>query len=167
MKDKLSDKIRSSKICGCHFTGNFFLIFIQFYIQFLHLPISALYPHFSVLSPFQRFIPISAFYPHFSVLSPFQRFIPISAFYHHFSVLSPFQRFIPISAFYPHFSVLSPFQRFIPISAFYPHFSFRFQFPFPRFSFSVLSLPRAELVLERWAELVSGPTCLLSGPHSF
>ena len=22
--DKLSDKIRSSKICGCHFTGNFF-----------------------------------------------------------------------------------------------------------------------------------------------
>ena len=83
--------------------------------------------------------PISAFYPHFSVLSPFQRFIPISAFYPHFSVLSPFQRFIPISAFYPHFSVLSPFQRFIPISAFYPHFSFRFQFP--RFSFSVLSLP--------------------------
>ena len=48
---------------------------------------------------------------------------------------------LPISAFYPHFSVLSPFQRFIPISAFYPHFSFRFQFPFPRFSFSVLSLP--------------------------
>ena len=86
-------------------------------------------------------LPISAFYPHFSVLSPFQRFIPISAFYPHFSVLSPFQRFIPISAFYPHFSVLSPFQRFIPISAFYPHFSFRFQFPFPRFSFSVLSLP--------------------------
>ena len=67
--------------------------------------------------------------------------LPISAFYPHFSVLSPFQRFIPISAFYPHFSVLSPFQRFIPISAFYPHFSFRFQFPFPRFSFSVLSLP--------------------------
>jgi hypothetical protein len=31
IKDKLSDKIRSSKICGCHFTGNFFLIFIQFY----------------------------------------------------------------------------------------------------------------------------------------
>ena len=107
----------------------------------LNFPISAFYPHFSVLSPFQRFIPISAFYPHFSVLSPFQRFIPISAFYPHFSVLSPFQRFIPISAFYPHFSVLSPFQRFIPISAFYPHFSFRFQFPFPRFSFSVLSLP--------------------------
>ena len=86
-------------------------------------------------------LPISALYPHFSVLSPFQRFIPISAFYPHFSVLSPFQRFIPISAFYPHFSVLSPFQRFIAISAFYPHFSFRFQFPFPRFSFSVLSLP--------------------------
>ena len=86
-------------------------------------------------------LPISAFYPHFCVLSPFQRFIPISAFYPHFSVLSPFQCFIPISAFYPHFSVLSPFQRFIPISAFYPHFSFRFQFPFPRFSFSVLSLP--------------------------
>ena len=101
----------------------------------LNLPISALYLHFSILSPFQRFIPISAFYP------PFQRFIPISAFYPHFSVLSPFQRFIPISAFYPHFSVLPPFQRFIPISAFYPHFSFRFQFPFPRFSFSVLSLP--------------------------
>ena len=40
-----------------------------------------------------------------------------------------------------HFSVLSPFQRFIPISAFYPHFSFRFQFPFPPFSFSVLSRP--------------------------
>ena len=76
----------------------------------LNLPISALYLHFSVLSPFQRFTPISAFYPHFSVLSPFQRFIPISAFYLHFSVLSPFQRFIPISAFYPHFSVLSPFQ---------------------------------------------------------
>ena len=91
-------------------------------------------------------LPISAFYPHFSVLSPFQRFIPISAFYPHFSVLSPFQRFIPISAFYPHFSVLSPFQRFIPISAFYPHFSFRFQFPFPRFSFSVLSLPAADVL---------------------
>ena len=86
-------------------------------------------------------LPISALFLHFSVLSPFQRFTPISAFYPHFSVLSPFQRFIPISAFYPHFSVLSPFQRFIPISAFYPHFSFRFQFPFPRFSFSVLSLP--------------------------
>ena len=89
-------------------------------------------------------LPISALYLHFSVLSPFQRFTPISAFYPHFSVLSPFQRFIPISAFYPHFSVLSPFQRFIPISAFYPHFSFRFQFPFPRFSFSVLSLPLAQ-----------------------
>ena len=35
-----------------------------------------------VLSSFQRFIPISAFYPHFSVLSPFQ-FPPFS-----FSVLS-------------------------------------------------------------------------------
>ena len=37
-----------------------------------------------------------------------------------------------------------PFQRFIPISAFYwfyPPFSFRFQFPFPPFSFSVLSRP--------------------------
>jgi hypothetical protein len=86
-------------------------------------------------------LPISALYLHFSVLSSFERFIPISAFYPHFSVLSPFQRFIPISAFYPHFSVLSPFQRFITISAFYPHFSLRFQFPFPRFSFSVLSLP--------------------------
>jgi hypothetical protein len=32
-KDKLSDKIRSSKICDCHFTVNFFLIFIQFYRQ--------------------------------------------------------------------------------------------------------------------------------------
>ena len=68
------------------------------------------YPHFSVLSQFQRFIANSVFYPHFSVLSLFQRFIPISAFYPHFSVLSLFQRFIPISAFYPHFSVLSPFQ---------------------------------------------------------
>jgi hypothetical protein len=48
---------------------------------------------------------------------------------------------LPISALYLHFSVLSPFQRFIPISAFHPHFSFRFQFPFPRFSFGVLSLP--------------------------
>jgi hypothetical protein len=57
----------------------------------------------------QRCISISAFYPHFSVLSPFQRFILISAFYPHFIVLSPFQRFIPISAFYPHFSILSPF----------------------------------------------------------
>ena len=107
----------------------------------LNLPISALYlhfsfyPHFSVVSPFQRFIPISAFYPHFSVLPPFQRFIPISAFYPHFSVLSPFQRFTPISAFYPHFSVLSPFQRFIPISV--SAFSFRFRdsvsafYPYP------------------------------------
>ena len=68
--------------------------------------------------------------------------LPISAFYPHFSVLSPFQRFIPISAFYPHFSVISPFHPFIPTSAFYPHFSFRFQFPFPRFGFSVLSLTR-------------------------
>ena len=68
--------------------------------------------------------------------------LPISAFYPHFSVLSPFQRFIPISAFYPHFSILSRFHPFIPISAFYPHFSFRFQFPFPRFGFSVLSLTR-------------------------
>ena len=68
------------------------------------------FAHFSVLSPFQRFIPISAFYPHFSVLSPFQRFIPISAFYPYFSVLSSFQRFIPISV-----SVSAiPFQRFIP-----------------------------------------------------
>ena len=92
-----------------------------------------LYPHFSVLSPFQRFIPISVFYLHFSVLSPFQRFIPISAFYPHFSVLSPFQRFIPIS--------VSVFSFRFPISAFYPHFSFRFQFPFPPFSFSVLSRP--------------------------
>ena len=101
-------------------------------------------------------LPISAFYPHFSVLSPFQRFIPISAFYPHFSVLSPFQRFIPISAFYPHFSVLSPFQRFIPISAFYPHFSFRFQFPFPRFSFSVLSLPHGYKQNEISQELSMG-----------
>ena len=95
----------------------------------LNLPISAFYPHFSVLPP------ISAFYPHFSVLSPFQRFIPISAFYPHFSVLSPFQRFILIPAFYPHFSVLSSFQRFIPISV--SAFSFRFRdsvsafYPYP------------------------------------
>ena len=74
----------------------------------LNLPISALYPHFSVLSPFQRFIPISAFYPHFSVLSPFQRFIPISAFYPHFSVLSPFQFPLSVSV-----SAIQ-FQRFIP-----------------------------------------------------
>ena len=83
---------------------------------------------------FQRFIPVSAFYPHFSVLSPIQRFILISVFNPHFSVLSPFQRCIPISVFYPHFSVVSPFQCFVPISAFYPHFSFRFQFPFQPFS---------------------------------
>ena len=94
-----------------------------------------------VLALFQRFIPISAFYAHFSVSFLFQHFIP-------FSVLSPFQpRLIPISAFYPHFGVLSSFQRFIPISAFYPHFSvlfpfqFPLQFPFQRFSFSVLSRP--------------------------
>ena len=74
----------------------------------LNLPISAFYPHFSVLSPFQRFIPISAFYPHFSVLSPFQRFIPISAFYPHFSVLSPFQFPLSVSV-----SAIQ-FQRFIP-----------------------------------------------------
>ena len=93
------------------------------------IPISAFYPHFSVLSP------ISVFYPHFSVLSPFQCFIPISVFYPHFSVLSPFQCFILISVFYPHFSVLSPFQCFIPISAFYPQFSVLspFQFPFSVF----------------------------------
>ena len=66
------------------------------------------YPHFSVLSPFQRFIPISAFYPHFSVLSPFQRFIPISAFYPYFSVLSPFQFPLSVSV-----SAIQ-FQRFIP-----------------------------------------------------
>ena len=42
---------------------------------------------------------------------------------------------------YIQFSILSPFQRFILISAFYPHFSFRFQFQFPPFSFSVLSQP--------------------------
>ena len=42
---------------------------------------------------------------------------------------------IPAIWQYPHFIF------FIPISAFYPHFSFRFQFPFPRFGFSVLSLP--------------------------
>ena len=92
-------------------------------------PISAFYPRFSVLSPFQRFIPILAFYPQFSVLSSFQCFIPISVFYPHFSVVSPFQCFIPISAFYPHsvfyphFSVISSFQCFISISVFYPHFS--------------------------------------------
>ena len=81
-----------------------------------------------VFALFQRFIPISAFYPHFSVLFLFQYFIPTSAFYPYFSVLSSFQRFIP------YFSVLFPFQRFSPISAFYPHFSFRFQFPFPSFN---------------------------------
>ena len=72
-KDKLSDKIRSSKICGCHFTGNFFLIFIQFYITTNSIKFS----RFSVLSPFQRFIPISAFYPHFS----FRFRDSVSAFY--------------------------------------------------------------------------------------
>ena len=86
--------------------------------------------------PFQRFIPISAFYPHFSVLSPFQRFIPIS-------VLSPFQCFIPISAFYPHFSVLSPFQ-----------------FPFPPFSFSVLSRPHSLLSICR--RFVADSVCNLN-----
>ena len=76
---------------------------------------------FSVSYPFQRFIPVSAFYPHFSVLSPIQRFIlafqcfiSISVFYPYFSVVSPFQCFIPISAFYT----------FIPISI--SVFSFRF-----------------------------------------
>ena len=59
-------------------------------------PISAFYPHFSVLSTFQRFI------PHFSVLSP------ISAFYPHFSVLSPFQFPLSVSV-----SAIQ-FQRFIP-----------------------------------------------------
>jgi hypothetical protein len=56
----------------------------------IHALISALYLHFSVLSPFQRFIPISAFYHHdFSVLSPFQ--VPLSV-----SVSAiQFQRFIP------------------------------------------------------------------------
>ena len=93
-------------------------------------PFSVFHTHFSVLSPFQRFIPILAFYLQFSVLSSFQCFIPISVFYPHFSVVSPFQRCIPISPFYPHFSVLSPFsvlssfQCFIPISV--SVFSFRF-----------------------------------------
>ena len=94
-------------------------------------PISVFHTHFSVLSPFQRFIPILAFYPQFSVLPSFQCFIPISVFYPHFNVVSPFQClspiqrfiFILISVFYPHFSVLSLFQCFIPISALYPHFS--------------------------------------------
>ena len=49
----------------------------------------AFYPHFSVLSSFQRFIPISAFYPHFSVLSPFQFPFSVSV-----SAIQ-FQRFIP------------------------------------------------------------------------
>ena len=88
-------------------------------------PFSVFHTHFSVLSPFQRFIPILAFYLQFSVLSSFQCFIPISVFY-------------PISALYPHFSVVSPFHRFIPISVFYPHLAFYphfsvlspFQFPF-------------------------------------
>ena len=76
--------------------------------QYCIFPISVFYPHFSVLSPFQRFILISAFYPHFSVLSSFQRFIPISAFYPHFSVLSPFQFPFSVSV-----SAIQ-FQRFIP-----------------------------------------------------
>ena len=114
----------------------------------LNLPISALYLylHFSVLSPFQRFIPISAFYPHFSVLSPFQRFIPISAFYPHFSVLSPFQRFIPISAFYPHFSVLSPFQ--FPLSVSVSAIQFQRFIPTRLLCHSVVSL-RASIVINR------------------
>ena len=68
----------------------------------------------------------SVFPTHFSVLSPFQRFIPILAFYPQFSVLSPFHCFIPISVFYPHFSVIpiSAFKTFIPISI--SVFSFRF-----------------------------------------
>jgi hypothetical protein len=44
----------------------------------------------------QRFISISAFYPHFSVLSPFQRFIPISV-----SAFS-FRFRDSVSAFYPY-----------------------------------------------------------------
>ena len=81
--------------------------------------------HTYVFAPFQRFIPVSAFYPHFSVLSPIQRFTSFQCFI-------PISVFIPISALYPHFSVLSPFQRFILISVFYPHFIVlsRFQFPF-------------------------------------
>ncbi len=81
----------------------------------------------------------------------------------HFSVLSPFQRFIPISAFYPHFSVLSLFQRFIPISAFYPHFSFRFQFPFLGFRFSVLSLPRFLAIKQLPAACA---ICVACGQHA-
>ena len=115
MKDKLSDKIRSSKICGCHFTGNFFLIFTQFYRQITSVRNGLANNEFDLICPFQRCIPISAFYPHFSVLSPFQRFIPISAFYPHFSVLSPFQRFIPISV-----SAFS-FRFRDSVSAFYPY----------------------------------------------
>ena len=61
-----------------------------------------------------------------------ERLGSISTFYTHK------QHFLSNSVFYPDFSVLSPFQRFISISAFYPHFSFRFQFPFQPFSFSVL-----------------------------
>ena len=68
------------------------------------IPIPAFYAHLSVLSPFQHFIRNSAFYPHFSVLfhfsvlSPFQRFIiPNSAFYPHFS----FRFSHSVSAFYP------------------------------------------------------------------
>ena len=44
------------------------------------------------LSPFQRFIPISAFYPHFSVLFPFQFPFSVSV-----SAIQ-FQRFIPTLA---------------------------------------------------------------------
>ena len=54
------------------------------------------FAHFSVLSPFQRFIPISAFYPHFNVLSPFQRFIPISVSAFSFCFCDS------VSAFYPY-----------------------------------------------------------------
>ena len=54
------------------------------YIHHICIYNSAFYPHFSVLSSFQRFIPISVFYPHFS-FRPFS--VSVSAI--------QFQRFIP------------------------------------------------------------------------
>jgi hypothetical protein len=51
------------------------------------------------------FITISAFYPHFSVLSPFQRFIPISV-----SAFS-FRFRDSVSAFYPYTAVATIIDR--------------------------------------------------------
>ena len=62
-KDKLSDKIRSSKICDL--PGTSFLYLSSFigklpvFAMVLQTTNSIKFAHFSVLTPFQRFIPIS------------------------------------------------------------------------------------------------------------